>query len=48
VPRSEPQRARHIALAVDTGEDEDGGFHGGSGWKNANRRLTADRAEITN
>ena len=23
----EPQRARHVALAVDAGEDEDGGFH---------------------
>ena len=33
VARSEPERARHVALAVDSGKDEDGGFHGGSDRK---------------
>jgi hypothetical protein len=28
--RSELERAPHIAFAIDSGEDEDGGFHGGS------------------
>jgi hypothetical protein len=46
--RGEPQRARHVALAVDSGEDENGGFHGGSGWKGGIVGQGADSAEITN
>ena len=26
--RHKPERARHVALAIDAGEDDDGGFHG--------------------
>ena len=26
-PEMSLQRARHVALAIDAGEDEDGGFH---------------------
>jgi hypothetical protein len=31
--RGKLERPRHVALAIDSGEDKDGGFHGGSGWK---------------
>src|SRR6202022_953484 len=34
------QRTRHVALAIDSGKDENGGFHGGSGWKTG---IGADR-----
>jgi hypothetical protein len=30
VTGDEAQRARHVALAIDPGEDEDGGFHSGN------------------
>src|SRR4051794_25553350 len=33
----EPDRARHVALTIDPGEDENGGFHDGTGPHNLSR-----------
>ncbi|MHC2867667.1 hypothetical protein ACVIYH_008745 [Bradyrhizobium diazoefficiens] len=35
--RDQPQRARHVTIAVDSGKDEDGGFHGRGSDGDGNR-----------